>query len=241
MKRTGENAGLKFFWLGIFAIAMGALEAIVVVYLRQIYYPSGFDFPMPLLPKAMIATEWFREFTTIVMLAAAGIIAGRSSMRRFAWFLYTFAVWDIFYYVWLKVLLNWPPSLLTWDVLFLIPVPWVSPVLAPLICSVTMVLISIRIIMLEEKGLIVKIRWFEWISVLSGAGIILFTFLRDYAGIIIRGGFLPDFLRLTENRGFTEIITRFIPARYSWLTFVAGEIIIISAFMIAFIRVKTKR
>ena len=124
-----------FVWLGIFSVAMAFLEAIVVVYLRQLYYPQGFDFPLsPLAPKT-IAMEWLREIATIIMLVAVGAIAGKNPLQKFASFLYSFAVWDIFYYVGLKLILDWPSSLLTWDILFLFPVRWIGPVLAPVICS----------------------------------------------------------------------------------------------------------
>jgi len=102
--------------------------------------------------------ECCREAATIIMLAAVGIIAGKDNLQRFAYFLYAFAVWDIIYYAGLKVLLNWPSSFLTWDVLFLIPVPWIGPVLAPIISSLTMILFGGIIICLQEKGYIVKIK-----------------------------------------------------------------------------------
>ncbi len=92
--------------LGTFSIAMGALEAIVVVYLREIYYPQGFEFPLILLSPKIFFVECLRELSTIVMLIMVGVIAGKNSLQRFSYFLFAFAVWDIFYYVWLKVLLN---------------------------------------------------------------------------------------------------------------------------------------
>ncbi|MBK6833902.1 MAG: hypothetical protein IPG89_06345 [Bacteroidetes bacterium] len=65
------------------------------------------------------------------MLVGAGIIAGKTRLTRFAYFIIAFAIWDIFYYVFLYVLLQWPESLFTWDILFLVPVPWTGPVIAP--------------------------------------------------------------------------------------------------------------
>ena len=35
----------NYFPLIIFAVSMGFLEAIVVVYIRELYYPDGFRFP----------------------------------------------------------------------------------------------------------------------------------------------------------------------------------------------------
>jgi hypothetical protein len=206
----------NFMLLALFAIAMGALEAIVVVYLRQIYYPLGFDFQLTLLSPRMLTVECSREAATIVMLVAVGILAGRDTLQRFAYFLYTFAVWDIFYYVWLKLLLDWPSSFLTWDVLFLIPVPWIGPVLAPLICSLTMILLAGIIICLKENGCMIKIKLSEWSLASLGASIILFTFVRDYSEIIFR-----------ENRQLIEIISGYKPTRYHWELFLLGEILIL--------------
>lgn len=235
-----------FAWLGIFGVAMGFFEAIVVVYLRQIYYPGGFCFPLEFITPGMISMEWLRESATIVMLVSIAAIAGspasadssgtgspaqrgRNRLQQFAWFLYSFAVWDIFYYVALKILLDWPPSLLTWDVLFLIPVIWVGPVLAPVICSLTMILLAGCIIFLQEKGCEVKIGLPGWILILSGAFIIFCTFIWDYSAIIIRGGFLFDFLTLADNEQFAAVISQYSPTHYRWGLFALGKVLILCA------------
>src|SRR3990170_1940624 len=114
----------KLICLTIFSVAMGFLEAVGVVYLRQLYYPEGFSFPLKPIALEGLSLEYLREISTIVMLVTVGGVAGRNSYERFAFVLYSFGFWDIFYYVWLKVLLNWPPSLLTLDILFLLPVVW---------------------------------------------------------------------------------------------------------------------
>ena len=36
----------KVLALTLFSIAMGLLEAVVVMYLRELYYPAGFAFPL---------------------------------------------------------------------------------------------------------------------------------------------------------------------------------------------------
>ncbi|MFN3876453.1 MAG: hypothetical protein ACK4L7_11140, partial [Flavobacteriales bacterium] len=86
-------------------------------------------------------TEVWREAATLLMLLAPAALVARSALERFAWFCYGFGVWDIFYYVWLKALIGWPGSLLSPDLLFLIPVPWVGPVWAP--CAVSLGLIAL--------------------------------------------------------------------------------------------------
>ncbi|HEY4798398.1 MAG TPA: hypothetical protein VII99_04895, partial [Bacteroidia bacterium] len=155
MKRT-------FIWISLFSIAMGFLESAVVVYLRAIYYPRGFDFPLTNMNSLIAFTELGREAATIIMLAGIGIITGKNPTQRFAWFLYCFAIWDIFYYIFLKVLLNWPDSLFTWDILFLIPFPWVGPVICPCIISISMIALALLLIYFNEKNHLLKVNSREW-------------------------------------------------------------------------------
>ncbi|HKK21835.1 MAG TPA: hypothetical protein VJ983_10215, partial [candidate division Zixibacteria bacterium] len=61
----------------LFAVAFGYLEAAVVTYLRDLYYPEGFQFPVKALPTSRIAIELVREFATLVMVTTVGILAGR--------------------------------------------------------------------------------------------------------------------------------------------------------------------
>ena len=128
----------RLFFLTVYAVAMGFVEAAVVIYLRQLYYPAGFCFPLssPVLQSLQI--EYIREIATIVMLGSVAVLAGGDRTEKAAFFLFSFGLWDLFYYLWLKLLLDWPSSFFTWDILFLIPIVWVAPVLAPMICAVTM-------------------------------------------------------------------------------------------------------
>ncbi|MBN1383902.1 MAG: hypothetical protein JW983_03345 [Elusimicrobia bacterium] len=152
----------KIFLAVIFAVAMGYLEAAVVVYLRELYYPRGFNitvkvgFPFikfgpvnELRPfsKKLIWTEIGREFSTIIMLLTFALLVGSSPAEWFAYFLLAFGIWDIFYYVFLKVILNWPESLNTTDVFFLIPTPWIGPVWLPVLCSVIIIVIALLILL----------------------------------------------------------------------------------------------
>ncbi|MCB0771654.1 MAG: hypothetical protein KDC00_14745, partial [Flavobacteriales bacterium] len=125
---------------------MAFLESAVVVYLRALYYPSGFDFPLVPMDTSLVTIEVLREFATMIMLLAPAALVSRSALERFAWFCYGFGVWDIFYYIWLKVLLDWPSDLGTFDLLFLIPAPWVGPVWAPCIVSIGLILVALLIL-----------------------------------------------------------------------------------------------
>jgi hypothetical protein len=127
----------------VFSIAFGYIESAVVVYLRAIFHPNGFNFPMQVFAltpqgKHLLLTEIGREVATLVLILTSAWLFSRSRQEVVAYFMLIFAVWDIFYYVWLKVLLNWPATLRDWDVLFLIPVAWASPVLYPILVSLAM-------------------------------------------------------------------------------------------------------
>ena len=130
-----------------FSMAFAYIEAVVVVYLRAVFYPDGFIFPIENFAEMAGAGKYVlieigREAATVVLVFTASLLMAGSRRRRLAYFLIIFAVWDIFYYVWLKMLLDWPVSIMDWDVLFLIPVTWAGPVLAPVITSITMLFIA---------------------------------------------------------------------------------------------------
>ncbi len=228
----------KLIPLTAFAVAFGFLEAIVVVYLRELYYPGGFAFPMKLIPHKIYFVEIIREITTIIMLVSAGVLAGRTRIQKFSYFLIAFALWDIFYYVALKLFLDWPESFLTWDILFLIPVPWLGPVLAPVICSVGMILFALLILYFEEKGINVKLNGRELSLTLAGIFLILATFLWDYASLIIANGFLSGFFSLMNNKKFLDITSHYVPSFYNWYLFAVGVLLISVAMWGIFFRLK---
>lgn len=147
----GSRARIQLLWLLAFAVGMAYVEAAVVVYLRLLYYPDGFVVEglasLEAVPGHTLAVEIGREAATIVMLAAVALLSARRSWwERLAHFMWAFAIWDIFYYVWLYVLIDWPQSLMTVDVLFLIPAPWIAPVLLPVAISCLMLAASLAIL-----------------------------------------------------------------------------------------------
>jgi len=222
MKGIPKTEYPKLITATVFAAAMGFLESAVVVYLRQLYYPGGFSFPLkPLMDNRIMAVEGARELSTLVMLLAVAYLAGKNRKDRFAYFLLTFAVWDIFYYVGLKVVLGWPESFQTFDILFLIPWPWVSPVLAPVAASLTMIVLALCL--LRARG---NPNYTEWVLWVAGSFAILVTFLEDYGRIILEGGYFKDFLNLASNPGLKASLSSHVPGNYNWSLFIAGEIII---------------
>lgn len=222
----------KLAVVGIFAVAMGFLEAVIVVYLRQIYYPNGFDFPLvSSIESWVLNMEWAREFFTIVMLLCIGFLAGKKFYDRFAYFLYAFAVWDIFYYIWLKVILGWSASLLTWDLLFLIPLPWASPMLAPVIYSVDIIILAVCLIHLQDKYGKVKMLFREWALFVLGSAFILYTFLYDYSKLLIENGSISK---------FSEAVASYVPIKYNWPVFIIGEVLIVTSIGLFYSRIGSK-
>lgn len=161
-----------------FAIAFAWVEASVVIYLRDLYYPDGFAFPLRPIDQSRLGVELTREFATLVMLATVGMAAGRSRWERFAYFAVAFGIWDVFFYLWLYVAIGWPASVFDWDILFLLPLPWIGPVMAPVVVSLFLMAGGAMILFVErstpfQPGLV------AWLSAMTGSGIILWTFMRD--------------------------------------------------------------
>ena len=218
----------------VFAIAMGFLEAIVVVYLRDIYYSGGFKFPLMIIPDSTLRIEILREFCTLVMLLSISFIAGKNKLEIFSYFLFTFALWDISYYIGLKLILNWPASLFTWDILFLIPIPWIGPVLAPLISSFTMILLALVFLALQNKNQVFKIRLGDWLFIFLGAVLIFVSFIWDYSRIIIKNNLFGNILSLRQS-SFINVTQNYIPHYFHWDLFILG---IISIYFAIFLLLK---
>ncbi len=222
----------RVVWLAVFGIAMGILEAIVVVYLRELYFPGGFRFPLKSIPEQMLRTEILREICTIVMLAAVAALCARTFALRFSLFLFAFGVWDIFYYVFLKFLLDWPESLFTWDVLFLIPVTWIGPVLAPLICSLTMIAFGSTIVLLHDRGKKpVRIGKLACLLLSAGAVIIFLSFAWDYTAYAIAHG-----IRIGNYPAFQTIASAYEPAAFHWGIFLFGEALVLASGMAVYLK-----
>jgi len=165
----------------VFSIAFGYIEAAVVVYLREIFYPDGFNFPLSILivdsvSKRLLLTEIGREVATLVLIVTGAWLFGRNLRQRVAYFLTIFAVWDIFYYVWLKVLINWPASIMDWDILFLIPMSWAGPLLAPVLASLVILLFALVILYRDCCARPIKVTFFDWIAFSIAALIIVVSF-----------------------------------------------------------------
>jgi hypothetical protein len=165
----------------LFSIAFAYIESAVVVYLRVIFHPGGFGFPLPVfelnpLWRRLILTEVGREAATLVIIVTGGCLFGRNRRQWWAYALVIFAVWDIFYYVWLKVLIDWPASIMDWDILFLIPMAWASPVLYPVLVSIAMFGVAVAILWRDERNQPVRLGRPAGLASLAGCTIIMVSF-----------------------------------------------------------------
>jgi hypothetical protein len=194
------------FALFLFGTAFGYLEAAVVSYLRLLHEPARLRFyparpPGELFPlltldqlraagpqqTQTLAAEIGREAATLVMLAAIALAVARNAGEWAAAFVVAFGVWDITFYFFLKMLLGWPGSLFTWDILFLIPVPWVGPVLAPMMVSLAMIVAGVWHLRREARAETVHIGPAYWTGILAGAAIIILAFALDYRNVMSAG------------------------------------------------------
>ena len=165
----------------VFSIAFGYIEAAVVVYLREIFHPDGFTFPMTVFGNdaaslRILLTEIGREAATIVLIFTGAWLFGRSRQQRLAYFLVIFAIWDIFYYIWLKVLLDWPTSIMDWDILFFIPVTWASPVFYPILISMTLFMFAVVILHCSSFARPIKTTFRDWLAFSLSALIVIESF-----------------------------------------------------------------
>jgi len=190
----------------LFGVAFGYLEAAVVSYLRalhepvrQRYYPGRAPselFPLLTLDQTrsaapeqirVIAIEVGREAATLIMLAALALAVSENLGQWAAAFAVAFGTWDLAFYAGLKLLLDWPASLLTWDVLFLIPVPWAAPVLAPSLVSAAMIGGGLWHFRREAAGEPVHIGARQWAGLVAGAVILIVSFTLDYRNLLAGG------------------------------------------------------
>jgi hypothetical protein len=162
------------------------------------------------------------------MLAGAGIMTGRTLTEKFGNFVYSFAVWDIFYYVFLKLLLQWPDSLLSWDLLFLIPVPWVGPVLCPVINSLSMILLALVIAYFTDLNEQAKLNIKEWSLLIIGSVIVIVSYTLDYSSYILSKFTVSELMDELNRDTILSYASEYIPKHFDWWIYIAGELLILS-------------
>ena len=182
-----------------FAIAMAWVESASVFYIRALVdriepYQTN---PLP-LNDALGYVELWREAATLVMIATLGMLAGRTWRRRAGYAALAFGAWDIFYYVFLRIMTGWPRTLLDWDILFLLPLPWWGPVLAPV--SIALLMIVWGTIATQSDDDTTDARW-AWVSASAGIALALGIFMID------------AWRALPDGR---EAILRVLPTTFNW-------------------------
>jgi hypothetical protein len=211
--------------VAIFAIAMAWVESAVVYYLRTMinriepYQPN----PLPLI-GGLGSAELVREAATLIMLLTVGILAGRTWRTRLGYAAVAFGVWDIFYYVFLRVLCARPQSLFDWDILFLLPLPWWGPVLAPVSIAALMIL----------WGTLVNVRrlppasnangWKVWLLNAIGVGLALYLFMADAIRVSGQG---------------VEALRNLLPSPFNWPVFCVA-LLLMAAPLFQFVRRQTQ-
>ena len=212
----------------MFGISFGYVEAAVVIYLRALYEPlrqrltpgraPGDLFPLANREKMvaeapetalLLNVEVIREAATIVMLAAAAMLVTAERSLWLPTLSIAFGAWDLSFYLFLKLWIDWPASLLTWDLLFLLPVPWVAPVLAPVIVSFT--IIGCGVVTLYRP---IYTDWRHWTGLFLGGALVILSFTWD----------------------FRHVIAGNMPRPFTWWLFVTGEAVSLGSFLHGFLR-----
>ena len=198
----------RWFTVVTYAAAMAWVESAVVYYLRthidriEPYQPN----PLPIV-GGLGAVEFAREFATLVMLFTVGALAGRTWRARIGYMVVAFGVWDIFYYVFLKLMCGWPHSLLDWDILFLIPLPWWGPVLAPVLIALLMIVWGTLASQFERPGPPSLSNWRVWALNFIGVALALYVFMAD---------------ALRVSNGGVDALRNLLPTQFNWPLFLVA-------------------
>ena len=192
----------------VFAIGMAWVEAACVYYLRVMVdrldpYQAN---PLP-IQGIMEHVELVREAATLIMLLTIGALAGRTRHTRIAYATIAFGVWDIFYYVFLNVVCGWPRSLFDWDLLFLLPLPWWGPVLAPVCIAVLMIVWGTLVSQSSVSDPATSVTPAAWCSSSLGVSLALYVFMADALHVVAQG---------------VEATRTVLPNAFNWWAFIAA-------------------
>jgi hypothetical protein len=209
--KTMEHNSSRWLVVVGFAAAMAWVESAVVYYLRTHidrlipYQPN----PLPIV-GGLGPVELVRELATLIMLFTVGALAGKTWRARFGYMLIAFGVWDIGYYLFLKVMYGWPHSLLDWDILFLLPLPWWGPVLAPTLIAALMIFWGTLATQFERPPGVTLSNWRVWILNLAGVGLALYVFMTDA-------------IRVAE--GGVDALRNLLPTYFNWPLFLVALVL----------------
>jgi hypothetical protein len=195
----------RWLTVALFAVAMAWVESAVVFYLRTMLdriepYQTH---PLPLI-GGLGTVELIREAATLIMLLAVGILSGRTWRSRLGYAAVAFGIWDIFYYLFLKVMCGWPNSVWDWDILFLLPLPWWGPVLAPVSIALLMILWGTLVNVWRSPSVGDSTEWKSWLLNFVGVSLALYLFMADSLRVAGRG---------------TEALRDVLPVSFNWPLF----------------------
>jgi hypothetical protein len=202
-----EHERARWSVVGAFAIAMAWVEAACVYYLRVLVdriepYQAN---PLPDV-GVLGSVELVREAATLGMLLTVGMLAGRTWHKRLGYTAVAFGIWDILYYVFFRVMADWPTSLLGWDVLFLLPLPWWGPVVAPVLIAVLMIVWGTCATQLGDHD-VTTLTWISWGLGGMGIGLALYVFMADSLRVVDQG---------------LDATRRVLPTTFNWPLFIAA-------------------
>ena len=204
MNRLGRERS-RWLVVVLFAVGMAWVEAASVYYLRAMTdridpYQEN---PLP-IAGVLGPVELVREAATLLMLLTIGMLAGRTWHKRLGYTAIAFGVWDILYYVFLRLISGWPKSLLDWDILFLLPLPWWGPVLAPVSIALLMVVWGTFASQLPDRSPATSLTRIVW--GLGSLGIVLALYV-----------FMADSLRAVHEG--LDITRQVLPRPFNWSAF----------------------
>ena len=135
----------------------------------------------------VLNVELGREFATLIMLGSIAHLSGRGFWERFGVFGFLFGVWAIGYYVVLWGVLDWPESLFTWDILFLLPLIWSGPVITAALVAVCLIVAGVMLLLGSVSPN--PDRW-SWIGAAVSIALLLGSFMANHGAV--RAGVEPE-------------------------------------------------
>ena len=176
--------GRKPPWLGLvlLAVSFAVVEAAIVTAYRSLLDPQGERFPLLPLPGSLAGLERVREAATLLLLIAAARLVYRRAVPATATFFFLFGIWDVAYYATLRCSLGWPRHGSDWDLLFLLPVPWLGPVVAPLVVSCVLVVVGSLVLRHESRRGPFRLGRLHLLAAALGGALCLWSFVAAPSG-----------------------------------------------------------
>ena len=216
-------------WLVVagYAVAMAWVEAAVVFYLRTLANRIDPYQANPLPEVAGLSwVELVREAATLVMLLGVGLLAGRDWRSRWGYAAVAFGIWDLFYYLFLRIITHWPHSVLDWDILFLIPLPWWGPVLAPVIIALLMIAWGTLASQFDYEEHWFRSEWKSWLLGFMGAALALYVFMADSLRVAGQG---------------RDAIRQVLPKEFAWGWFAIAALMMSAPVMVLAWKISRRR